>query len=189
MSQNTLLEKIKADAEAEVAIIKQAGQAQVEAISRETERQLAEMCATHKAALEKKMAQFELVAVAKAGQEGRIALQRAKRAEIDALFNEVSEELIAQPADQYVAYFAKLAASILPKSIAVVGVVAPATRITETKDILTLLGYSAEISTDNRLKAGFVLNTIDGVYDVTLDRLISERRAELEMEIVKKVTV
>lgn len=184
---DTLIQKIQQDAAHEIAEIKAAGAAKVAAIVRETDAVVADLTNTHTIALKKRLAQSELVAVAKAKQAAKIAVQTAKRAEIEALFMEVSKELVEQPAAEYVAYFAKYAASLIPKTTTVIEVTAPAARIAETKDILTLLGFSGEVVGDARVKAGFILRATDGVYDITLDRLVGEKRAELEMEIVKKV--
>lgn len=186
---DTLIQKIQQDAAHEVAEIKAAGAAKVDAIVRETDAVVAALKDAHHVALKKQQVQSELVAVSKAKQAAKIAVQSAKRTEIDTLIASVVDELTAQPADQYVAYFAKYAATILPKTATVVGATAPIARIPETKDILTLLGLPGEVTEDNRIKAGFILEAADGVYDVTLGRLVSERRAEIEMEIVKKVTV
>jgi hypothetical protein len=47
------------------------------------------------------------------------------------------------------------------------------------------LACEGTVSADPALTAGFVITTADGVYDVTLDRLIAERRADLEMKVAE----
>jgi hypothetical protein len=48
-------------------------------------------------------------------------------------------------------------------------------------------GRSVAVTADNSLTAGFVLHTEDGVYDVTLERIINEKRPQIEMEVVQNV--
>lgn len=187
MSQNTLIEKIKQDAAATVADIKSTGATEVENIQRETKAVIASLTEVHKAALNKKLAQLELVAISRAKQAGNIAIQRAKREQIDMLFTEVRDELEGQSTDDYVAFFQKYSAEIIPKATKVTSVQTPANRQEETKRILDSLGLDAELISDSSIKAGFIAHTSDGVYDVTLKRLMSEKRAELEMEVVNKV--
>ena len=187
MSQTTLIEKIKADATAEVAHIKEAGEAEVAAIQRETEAALASKRATHEAAQAKKLAHMELVALAKAKQAGKLAIQRAKRSGIDTLFAEVESTLTALPTVEYVSVFAKHAAEIVPNGVVATVVRAPENRIDETKEILKQQDIVCDITADSSIKAGFVLQTADGVFDVTLARLVGERRQTLEMELLQKV--
>jgi len=187
MSHNTLIDKIKQDAATEVAKIKQVGADKVAEIERETDRVVAEMTDTHTADLKKQRERAELVAVSRARQAGRIAVQQAKRDQIDALFIAVAKDLAGQPSDAYVACFTKHARTIVPAQVAVTKVDAPAARVTETADILTQLGLTGTVVANDAIQAGFVLHSADGVYDVTLDRIMSEQRATLEMEVVGQV--
>lgn len=189
MSDVTLIEKIKQDAAAEVAAIKAEGDAKVEAVRRETDAAMAARKEAHATALQKQLSQIELVAVSKAKQSAKIALQSAKREEINALFATVAEELATAPTAEYVAFFAAYAKTIVPAGITAVRATAPAARTAETAEILQQLGLTAEVVADTRLTAGLMITAADGVYDVTLTRLMNEKRAELEMEIVKQVAV
>lgn len=187
MSHNTLLEKIKADVAAEVAQVQEAGRVAVAAIERETEAQLRTMRAAHQAALDKKLAQLELVAISKAKQAGKLAEQTAKREAIDALFAAVETELTTLPAAEYEALFTQYATRIVPRDVVVVKVVAPQGRTTETEAVLKARGLQGAIEESAASKAGFMLYTKDGVYDVTLARIMSDARAELEMRVVAAV--
>ncbi len=187
MSQATLIEKIKADAALEVAAIKAAGAVQVEAIVRETEAALASLRSAHHAVEEKKLAQLELAAVARAKQAGKLAVQAAKRTAIDELFADVEQALIKLSAEEYVATFAKHAAAVIPAGVTVTAVRAPQDRLAETKQILAAQGIVGDISPDDTIKAGFMLHATDGAYDVTLTRLLDERRTALEMEVMTAV--
>jgi vacuolar-type H+-ATPase subunit E/Vma4 len=189
MSHNTLLERIRTDAAEEVEKIQHAGEAEVAAIVRETERQLEAKRTAHHAVLTKELAQRELVTVSKAKQEAKIAVQRAKREEIDALFVAVSQLITEKPAAEYVAFFTKYAATIVPKTVTVTSVEAPTARVRETEEAVKAIGLTGTVVANDKIKAGFVVEAADGVYDVTLERLLAEKRAELEMEIIKKVLV
>lgn len=189
MSENTLVEKIKQEAAATVAEIKAAGEAKVAIIKRETDAAVAALTETKQAALKKQLAHTELVTLAKAKQAGKIAVQTAKRFEVDAIFKEVATEITGLPKADYVSFFTKQAAAVMPQGVTVKRVVAPTARVTETTAVLKELGLTDEVSADARLQAGFIVETEDGVYDITLDRLMSEVRAEVEMEIIRTVMV
>ena len=188
MSENALVAKIKHDTKEVVADIVAAGEAEVAVIKRETEEKRAALRAAHQTSLQKQHAQLELVTVSRAKQAAKIAVQEAKRTEIDALFAAVEAKLIAQPADTYVAYFTKLVADAVPADASISAVHAPAAREAETKQILGDNSLAGEIVADNTITAGVVVHTNDGVYDLTLTRLMGELRPELEMEVVARVT-
>lgn len=187
MSQNTLIEKIKNDAAATVAEIKKEGATEVESIQREIEAEVAMMTKTHAEALDKTKAQIELVAVSKAKQAGNIAVQTAKRAQIDFIFNSVAKSLQEQSADEYVKFFTKYVGEVVPKDVEVEEVHLPLNRESETAEIMKNIGLSAKTKAEPYIKAGLVVHAKDGVYDVTLGRLLNEKRAELEMVIVNQV--
>ena len=187
MSENTLVAKITADTEAVVNKIKSASQSEIEAIQRETEEKISSQKESHKVAQQKKHDQMELVAVSRAKQEGHIAMQTAKRKQIDAIFGELQEQLVSQSADEYVSFFTRYAKEVVDEGVIAVTVEAPAKRESETKKILETLNLSGEVTINDNITAGFILRTEGGVYDVTLDRMLSGRRSELEMEVVQKV--
>lgn len=187
MSQNTLIEKIKQDAAVTVAEIKSTEKADVEAIQCETEAAIDNLRKTSSIALQKKQSHMELVAVSQAKQAGNIAIQAAKRNQIDAIFTEVRSELETQSDDAYIAFFQKYVGEIIPKGVVITVVQAPSTRQEATKKILANLGLSAEVTTNTGIKSGLIVLAEDGIYDITLDRLMNEKRAELEMIVVNKV--
>jgi vacuolar-type H+-ATPase subunit E/Vma4 len=187
MSQTSLVEKIAADAAAEVAAITAASEAEVTAVQKKTDEQLAALKAARATAEQKKLDQMELVAVSQAKQAGKIALQKAKREQIDLIFAEVLAELVAQPAETYVAYFTKVATGVVASGTVATRVQAPATREAETKQILEQLGVTGPVVVDTAINAGLVVHTAAGVYDFTLGRLMNEQRSELEMEVVQQV--
>lgn len=187
MSQNTLIEKIKQDAAAKITEIKATETAEVECVQRETDAAIAILTNAHAVALKKKQSQMELVLISQAKQAGNINLQTTKRKHIDSIFDEVKTGLESQSDDEYVAFFQKYVQEIIPKGIVVKVVHIPATRQDATKNIMSNLSLSGEIIPTAGIKAGLIIHAEDGVYDVTLDRLMSEKRAELEMIVVNKV--
>ncbi len=78
-------------------------------------------------------------------------------------------------------------AEIVPKDIQVEHVHAPKKRKEETIKILKKVGLSADVKIDGSFEAGLVVKAKDGVYDITLERLMNEKRDELEMIVVNKV--
>lgn len=187
MSQITLIEKIKKDAAATVSEIKSTGATEVESIQREIETKVAELVKTKKEALEKTKIHMELVAVSKAKQAGNIALQTAKREQIDAIFNEVADDLQKQSSEDYVSFFSKYLSEIVPKDVEIEEIHIPANREEETEKIMKGLGLSGKVKAEPYIKAGVVVHAQDGVYDVTLGRLMNEKRADLEMVVVNQV--
>ncbi len=187
MSQNTLIEKIKADAAKTVEEIKAQGASEIESIKRAVEAEVAELTTFHGTNLEKKKAQMELVAVSKAKQAGNIAVQTAKREQIDSIFAAVADNLANQGADDYVQFFTSFVSTIVPEGVKAMHVHAPKNRAVETATILKNTGLSGDVITDGGFKAGLVIKAQDGVYDVTLERLMNEKRADLEMIVVNRV--
>jgi vacuolar-type H+-ATPase subunit E/Vma4 len=188
MSSNTLVAKITADTEAKVAAIKAEADAEVKAIEAETESRLAALESEAAAALDKKRQQAELVIISKAKQESKIALQRAKREAIDGIFADVFKELTSLSSDEYVTFFGAQATQVIPQGVTIKKVVAPKDRNVETAKIIENLGQTAPVGTDARITAGFIAHTDDGVYDLSFDRIFTEKRVELEMDIVNRIS-
>lgn len=186
MSQTSLIEKIKQDAAKAVTEIETAAAAEIETITQETSAVVQVKETANKAALEKELAHNELVAVSKAKQAGNIAFQSAKREEINALFTELQKEIVEMNEAEYIAFVSAVAASVLPEKVEATKVLAPAARVAETEKILHALHIKADIST-TPIAAGLIVNTEDGVYDASIDRLITERRPELEIELMKLI--
>lgn len=182
---NSLVQKITTEAETEIATIAAEAQASVAEIQTETESVIQELQHDAQARLQKKKAQQELVATAKAEQTAKIAVQAAKRASIDALFAQVESKLLAETGAAYVARYTARAQAVLPTGVEVVAVAAPVDREEETKEILTALGITTKATTDSSVRAGLIITTPDGVYDISFDRMMSEVRPSLEMELVQ----
>ena len=187
MSQNTLIEKIQNDAAAEVEEIKAEAQKAVEAIQSETEAEVEELNQSSEAALKKQKEQLELVTISKAKQSGKIAVQTAKRAQIDSILDGVRTDLAKLDSDEYVKFFVSHVSTIVPKDTEVTSVSAPKNRADETAKVLKESGLSGEVSEDATIEAGLMIQAADGVYDVTLARLIEEKRASIEAMVVNQV--
>jgi vacuolar-type H+-ATPase subunit E/Vma4 len=182
---NSLLQKITTEAETRIAAIAADAQAAVAEVQTETETVIQELQQSAKVQLQKKKDQIELVANAKANQAAKIAMQAAKREAIDGLFAKVTSQLLAEAGAAYVARYTARAQAVLPKDIEVVSVAAPADKADETKEILSALDINVAATTDASVRAGLIITTKDGVYDVSFDRMMSEVRPSLEMELVQ----
>ena len=185
MSESTLVNKIKFDATLEVEALKKTAQAELALLQQETEQQLGAMRTAHETEKSKTLSQLELVAVSKAKQAGKIALQQAKRKQVDELFAAVVADLTKLSPAEYVTFFARHLATVVPPEIKIDVVHASAARLEETKQILVAQGLTGTVVADERMTAGLIVHAVDGIYDVTLDRILSERRPTLEMEVMK----
>ena len=175
---NSLLQKITTEAETRIAAIAADAQAAVAEVQTETETVIQELQQNAKVQLQKKKDQIELVANAKANQA-------AKREAIDGLFAKVTSQLLAEAGAAYVTRYTARAQAVLPKDIEVVSVAAPADKADETKEILSALDINVAATADASVRAGLIITTKDGVYDVSFDRMMSEVRPSLEMELVQ----
>lgn len=187
MSESTLVQKIRTDAEAAVAAIKEKQQADVVAIQRETAEELAVLKKNHEVALEKEKQHMKIVATSQARRAESLARQTAKREQIELAFAEFKTEFTSQSAEDYVEFFGSKVKEIVPDSVKVTAIHAPKDRLDETKKILSAAGVSGDIQENSAITAGLVIHTEDGVYDVTLERLFSEARPELELLVVEQL--
>lgn len=184
MSQNALIEKIEADAKEAIDKVKSNQSAAIADIEKDTQAQIAELEVAHQKQLEKKLAHLELVAVSRAKQSANIAIQSAKRTQIDEVFEDVASELVALPSNEYVKFFSARVAEVVPKDCAVTAVNAPEKREQETAEILKQNNLEGKVVADKSVNAGLIIHTKDGVYDVTLNRLFAEHKADMEMDVV-----
>lgn len=183
---NSLLNKINQDVQTEIDAIEAESKELVAVYEAETKRLLEAAAAVHKEALEKEKQHLETVAISKARQAGNIAAQAARRAGIDAVFDAVFADLKDADAAAYVTFFAKVAKEVVPKKVSGTAY-APSNRLDETKKILKEVGVDATVSEKSGIAAGFVLDTDEGVYDATLERIFLELRPSLEVELLNHV--
>ena len=184
MSENTLLAKITADTEAQIAEIQAKAEAETLVLRRETEQRIAQLQQDASVELEKKKKQQELVGVSKARQAANIKLQQAKRTAVDAAFADVLKKLQNLPSDEYVKLFSTVVKESVPADAELTRVLAPANRLTETADILKAANKTADVVADQTMIGGLMIESAAGVYDITLHRLFNEKKASLEIEIV-----
>lgn len=185
MSENTLLAKITADTDAQIAEIKAKAEADALALQRDTEKKISQLQQEATVEIKKKKQQLELVGVSKARQSANIAMQQAKRSAVDAAFTAVFDQLKNLSSEEYVKLFSKWVTQSVAADTAITRVVAPANRLTETQEILKAAITSApEVVADASLSGGMRLESESGVYDITLNRVFKEKRAALEIEVV-----
>ena len=189
MSQNSLIEKIKQDVAQVVADIEAASAAEIETIAHEVEAAKADLKSKHEVTAKKQLHHQEVVALSRAKQAGTIALQVAKRNEMDAVFSAVKEKISSLTSEEYVALCVSYATSIMAEKPTVTKIISPSTRTSETKEILSALHIDGPIEVEREITAGIIVHAEDGVYDASLDRLIFERRPELEIELMKRIEV
>ena len=189
MSHNTLIEKIEADVKAAVAEVEAKQAAAVSAIERETDAKVDALKTAQRAQLEKTLSHKELVAVSRAKQAANIAIQQAKRDEINAVIDEVKDAMAKLDSAAYVEFYAaQLKAAVGDADVDATKVVTAPGRTEEAEKILKAVHAKAEVTEDKAISAGLIMHTKDGVYDVTLDRLFAEKRAAMEMDVTKTLT-
>lgn len=189
MSHNTLLEKIEADVKEAIAEIEAKQASAVSVIERETEAKIDSLKSAHKAQLDKTLAHKELVAVSRAKQAANIAVQQAKRDCINTIIADVQAEIAKLPSNEYVEFYsAQLKSAVGEETVDVVQVISAAGRTEEAEKILKTIHAKADIIEDTSVSGGIILHTKHGVYDITLNRLIAEKRALMEMDIVRALT-
>lgn len=188
MSHNTLVEKIEADAKAAVAEVRAKQAVAIEAIEKETAAKVADLQTAHQKQLEKNLAHLELVALSRAKQAANIAVQSAKREEIDDVFAAVKNELASMPTDQYIAFFTARLKAIIDEDVDVTSVYTAPGKEDEAEKILKNAHLKGEVIADKSIKAGLIVHTKTGVYDATLSRIFSENQSAMEMEVVATLT-
>lgn len=188
MSHNTLVQKIEADAQAAVSEVQAKQATAIEVIEKDTATKVADLQTAHKKQLEKRLAHMELVALSRAKQAANIAIQSAKREEIDSVFITVKNELAHMAEDQYVAFFAARLKAILDGKVEVTSVYTAPGKEAEAKKILKEAGLDGDVAADKSISAGLIVHTKDGVYDATLSRMISDNKGAMEMDVVAVLT-
>ncbi len=189
MSQESLINKIAADANKEIEAIEAKAAADVQAIEEATAAEVKALKDAAAVSTEKEKNHQTLVLTSKATQAGNIKVQSAKRAAIETVLSGAYQQLVALPSDEYVAFFTKEVQSAIESGVEVVEVEAPANREAETKKILTSIHERATFTSSTTIDAGLILHTNDGVYDLTLKRLFTEKEASLEGLIVSQLGV
>lgn len=185
MSEDILIKKIQEEADAAVEAIQRESIAMIADVEAQTAQGKSAAESDMTAALTKDKAHLETATLAKARQAASISVQTAKRAGVDAVFAAVRTDIVEAPTPEYIAFFEKTASSVVPAKVSGTAY-SPKNRVEETKHILSTVGVDATVEADADVVAGFVLDTPEGVFDATLDRVISDARPRLEMEVIKK---
>lgn len=185
MSQTSLLGKIKNDAVAVVSQIEADSKQELESYVDVTNTLLQEAATLAQATLEKEKKHLETVVVSKSRQAANIAVQTAKRRGVNAVFEEAFSDVKNADKDEYISFFTAVAKKVLPHK-ATGTALAPASRVAETKEILKKLDIDADVIEAKQVSAGLILDTQDGAYDASLDRIFNELRPKLEIEIINQ---
>lgn len=190
MSQELLIKKIEEQAATAVSEINTKAAADVSVIETAVKAELTQIRSAHEVDLKKQQEHLELVAVSKAKQAGNIAVQSAKRAGIEAVLHDTKKALIEMPSEEYIAFYGAQAKAALDEGADVTSVFCPKGREADTKKIMKELhdkAVVAVVAEDASIESGLVMLTKDGSYDVTLERLFTEKRPDLEALIVSSL--
>lgn len=187
MSQELLIKKIEEQAATAVSEINAKATADVSVIEAAVNTELAQIRSAHEFELKKQQEHLELVAVSKAKQAGNIAVQSAKRAGIEAVLHDAKKTLVEMPSEEYVAFYGAQAKAALDEGADVTSVFCPKGREADTKKIMKELNDKAVVTEDASIESGLIMHTADGSYDVTLERLFTEKRPDLEALIVSSL--
>lgn len=181
---NTLLEKIASETQTLVSSLKQQSAAEVADIEAQTKRMIAELRDAAAHTLTKKKQHIERVLLAKAEQAAIMQLQVAKRESVNKLFSQVEENLHAEPSAQYIDRYQAKIKAVLATGETVTLVQGPVGRETETAAIMAACGINASSVFTSGITSGVIVTTDAGVYDMSLDRLLTDVRPELEIKLV-----
>ncbi len=190
MSQSILIKKIKAEAEAEVEKIKAETEAKIKSLKDEVESEIKVLRQQSEIELKQEIKHRHLVALSKARQDGNLKKHKSKRQAIDNVVEEVISEVKKWSSDKYVKWFtdrAKTSLSdlIADKTINLTKVLTSINRKEEANSILKNIGLQVDfpIEESKEIIAGLLIMTNDGVYDLTFDSLLNQKRTDLEMAI------
>lgn len=185
MSIENITTKIKHDAEEQAQAKHANAQARKVALEAEVTATKKKLQADAALMVEKKKQQRKAVRLSLAKQTQHIAVQETKRAALDKVLEDAYQELVSAPADQYVTFMSRFAATqeLQPDSIR--SVVAPTTRQTETEQILAALGVTTAVKYSDRLVGGMILHGDDYAIDLSLDRLYRDAAPALEAVAMK----
>ncbi len=184
MSPQSVTDKIIQEAEIRVREIREQAELGIKELQSKHDATVARLREQTDADIEKRKQQIELVAAAKARQQAELTVQAAERNALNTVFDTVISSVAQSTSSDYISFFVAHAKALMPEHVVVDRVDCPAQRLHETNEVLTALGFSASLSDNNRMKAGLILYTNDGVYDITLERIVDNVRTALEMQIM-----
>jgi vacuolar-type H+-ATPase subunit E/Vma4 len=181
MSLTDLTEKILADAKARAEGITNDAKARAQAIQQETSEKLVEKRSIFQDSLERILADNSRQVQASARQEVKLMQETAKRALVNKVFDEALSQLRESRSDVYVSHMASLMATLPAETAGKVR--APENRVAEISEALKRSGLSLPISPDPALTSGCIIEGTDFEVDLTLEKVIAERRVALEVQV------
>lgn len=99
MSTQLLLDKITAERDAQIAVIEAETKATISSIEAATAVEVEKVKIEASAASEKEVAQIKRAALSKARQAGKLAVQTARREELDTIMAEAEKTVVAESAE------------------------------------------------------------------------------------------
>ena len=187
MSLQAIVEKIKSDSEAEANEILAEAEKRVSEIRQETDRKIGDIKAGFQTEFKKKSEHYENVTLSLEKQKANLAMQTEKRRVLDEVFTDALSSVLALSSSDYVLVLTERYKNILPKDIEVVSVLSSENRQSESLEILKSLNISVPISLSPRLKGGLIFVGSDFEFDLSVEKLFSEIRANSEIEIAKNL--
>lgn len=186
MSVQAIVEKITHEAQEQAAsLLTEAEQKRTE-IEAQTEKQLATLQQHAVVALEKEKAHIASVTKSLAEQQKKIAVQKVKRAEVNAVFDKALTQLRDMSADSYATFFTQVCREqVVVDAEEITSVRTAPQRTAETAQILEALGITVTCVADESLTGGLVLEGDMFSFDCSLERLFAERRPQLEIEVAQ----
>ena len=187
MSVTDIVEKIAADAEAQAARILADAATQVTEIEQGAERQKAALQNEWEQKREVAVSRVRQTIVAQARHLAQQRVQTAKRKAVDAALEAAYEALRQEPQAAYEARYSALL-SALTLDGAVETVWAPVQRQESTVAILGACGIAGvTVEVDDAIDAGLVVRAGARRYDITLYRVFTAKRPELEILVAQRL--
>lgn len=185
MSLQAIVEKIKVDTETEIQSIFTEAEKRVAGIGEDTNQQITEIASSFVSNIEKQKIQRETVVRSLEKQKASMVIQATKRRLLDEVYSKALEEIYNLPSAEYVAILKDKYKTLVPEDVKVISVLSPENRQSETAEISKVLGWSATISVNNKLKGGCILIGKDFEFDLSIESLFEEERIKSEIEIAQ----
>jgi V/A-type H+-transporting ATPase subunit E len=174
-----LTTKILDEAKKRAAEIKADSSEKTAEIEHETASQVVTLTETATAQTDKLLADNERRVISTAQQEAKMELDRAKRESLETVFSAAKKELAGLDGAKYEAFVAKLLGT-LPKDVTGTLLTSPK-REKETQTALTAAGLSLTLATDDSLEGGFLVRGDDFEYNYTFEKILADKKSELEI--------
>jgi vacuolar-type H+-ATPase subunit E/Vma4 len=183
MSATSIIERIKTETARKVDEVTLRTNEQIEKINQKAEMEIQRLHDLSQDEVAKRQQQIEIVAAAKATQMAQKITQQAQRTALDSAFSDVVQSVVSTSGDDYITFFQSHARQQLPENIEIARVDIPQNREEETRKIVSIPD-TASITINPHIKAGMIVYTTRGVFDLSLERMLEQVKTSLEMQIV-----